>query len=73
MSVCSLPHTHCEIGYNVKHTVISDELYLHFFQMHRNLPEVVADMMVKMMIAIMDFAVLSCSSLMVGSGGDVKV
>ena len=31
MSVLAVPHNHLKAGYNGKHDVINDELYLHFF------------------------------------------
>ena len=44
---------------------------MHFFQIHIKMT--VKAKMAIMVVAVIDFAVLSCSSLINGSGGNMKV
>ena len=72
ISASALPYNHLENGYS-ENTFTSDELYLHFFQMHMKIPIVLRVTVNMMMIGIMNFAVPFCSSIMDGSGGHVKI
>ena len=58
MSACAIPHSHPKIKYSMKHTYISNQLYLHFFQMYMKMPKVVKVTVAMMVISSMDFSVL---------------
>ena len=52
MSVWGIPRNYFEAGYNWKHAVINDELYLYFPQIHIRTHMVVAMTMAVLVIAI---------------------
>ena len=60
MSAHAIPPNHFRIGHSGKHVVISDELCLHFFEMHIMMPNVVKITMAMKLIALMDFTLPSC-------------
>ena len=72
-SVHAVPLNHIEIEYGGKDSCISDELYLHFCRMHMKMIRMVKVTMTMMVIAIIVLTVLSCSSLIDGNGGSIKV
>ena len=67
------PHNHFETGYSGKHSLIKDELYLYFFNVHITMPRIEKVTMVLTVSDVIDLSLPLCSSVIDCSGGSVKI